>query len=478
MSRRLAAVPNPGKRTALYVRVSAVMGREDLHSPDLQLKAMRDHARRQGLRETHVVQDIDVSGRTFSRSGIEQLRALARAGDVDVVAVYNLSRLGRNTAESLRFIKELRDLGISIVSTVEQIDDSPEGQFMLTQFLSMAQLYSDQMGRQWADTATHIARMGYFHGKVPLGYVRVPPRAVELDPATAPVVRRIFELYDSGWSCAQIARDVAPLLGVTTRPTTVREVLRNPAYIGKVRLRDEVYDGEHEPLVDVRLFERVQKRLGRPSPPSRTVQAAHPLAGLIRCGRPGCGLILQRKPGRTRDGQRRVALVCQGQDLGSCAGIGAPNELDVHRAVIEDIIATAKRLRDDKDAREQRRIAQASIRTQEQEIRKQLAKVERSLRTLTMALANERLTEHAYADAAAELEEQRSRLLADLAYAEESTMAPVTITVTIAKRIEAGWPHWESEEQNRVLKTYLRAVYLCAGERGQEMRDRVQLEWL
>src|SRR5207248_2721737 len=150
--------------------------------------AMRDLAARRGLREVMVVEDIDVSGRTFQRAGIQRILEMARSREVDVVALYDLSRLGRNTAESLRTIKELRELGVSVVSTVEQIDDTPEGQFQLGVFLGMAQLYSDQVGRRWQQVITHRAEQGRVHASRPaVGYRRVG-RDIEPDPTVAPLV--------------------------------------------------------------------------------------------------------------------------------------------------------------------------------------------------------------------------------------------------------------------------------------------------
>lgn len=119
------------RRQVSYIRVSALMGRggEQFHSPDLQLQAIREMAGRTQAIEVAVVQDIDRTGRDFNREGIRQVMAMARNHEIDVVGFYDLSRFGRNLAESLGHIRELHDLGVSVASTVENFDDSPEGQF-------------------------------------------------------------------------------------------------------------------------------------------------------------------------------------------------------------------------------------------------------------------------------------------------------------------------------------------------------------
>src|SRR5690606_39115557 len=121
------------------------MGRDpdEFHSPDLQLRAMRAYAGREGIDETITLPpDIDRTGRNFERAGVQEAFERARHGEYDTLVVYDLSRFGRNTAESLQNIRDLREIGVRVVSTREQFDDSPEGQFQLTLFLSLAELYS------------------------------------------------------------------------------------------------------------------------------------------------------------------------------------------------------------------------------------------------------------------------------------------------------------------------------------------------
>ncbi|HBJ34054.1 MAG TPA: resolvase, partial [Planctomycetaceae bacterium] len=44
---------------------------------------------------------------------------------------------------------------------------------------------------------------------------------------------------------------------------TLHGVLTNPVYIGKIKHKNEVFDGEHEPLLDTKVFEQVQRQLSQ-----------------------------------------------------------------------------------------------------------------------------------------------------------------------------------------------------------------------
>jgi site-specific DNA recombinase len=156
--RHLAAVPEQPRRVALYVRVSALMGRggDDFHSPDVQTNAMRRLTA--GLQEVDVIEDIDQTGRTFSRDGIDKIRKLAEAHAIDAVAVYNVSRLGRNVLESLKFLTWLAERGVTILSATEHIDTgTPSGRWMLTNMLAIAEMRSDEISGEWARTIHHRA---------------------------------------------------------------------------------------------------------------------------------------------------------------------------------------------------------------------------------------------------------------------------------------------------------------------------------
>lgn len=70
-------------------------------------------------------------------------------------------------------------------------------------------------------------------------------------------------------------------------------MLTNVAYVGKIRYKDEVHDGEHDPIVDADAFERVQKLLrrnGRNGGSAVRNKYGALLRGLLRCSACDCGM--------------------------------------------------------------------------------------------------------------------------------------------------------------------------------------------
>jgi site-specific DNA recombinase len=476
---RLASVPEPsGQRAVAYLRVSAVMGREELHSPDLQLRRIKDLIDRRGLTQVDIVQDIDVSGRHFNRDGIQRILAMARARprQVDVVALYDLSRLGRNTGESLRVITELRDNGVSVASTVEQIDDSPEGQFMLGQFLGMAQLYSDQMGRRWAETARYRVEQGRFHGSAaPTGYQLVKGEGLRPDPDEAPLVIDAFRRYAAGEPISAIGRAFNRFDGKqrSTAILVIKNVLRNPIYVGRVRLNGQEYPGVHEALVDETLFQKVQDRLRADAvTPSRRLAIAYSTTGLVLCA--GCGYhLVHHAASKKKAAKGETARMRCGRHtaFGDCPtdGIGDPQVGEVEAALLVLVAAHLDQLRIDATARATRAAGRARAAADLRRVSRELEQTRAARGRLAVDLARRIVDEGAFKLADHELARAEDRLVETLGDLQISaSTAPARQAVIAGRWLLEHWEQMTVQERNRGLKLQMRYVTLRRAESYRE----------
>ncbi len=130
-------------------------------------------------------------------------------------------------------------------------------------------------------------------GRLPFGYRRDEHKQVIPDPRTAPVVKRIFDLYARGrLGTAAIARTLAaeqaPAPAAGWQPAVVQLILDNEAYLGRVIWRQQSLPGLHEPLIDDVTFHRA-RRLLRDRGEDMALRRSNPgdylLSGLLRCGR-------------------------------------------------------------------------------------------------------------------------------------------------------------------------------------------------
>lgn len=481
--RALRAVPDQPQRAVLYRRVSALMGRtgEEFHSPELQLEAMRRMAAGAGLREVAVVDDIDVSGQTFSRAGIDRIRAMVQAGEVDVVALYDLSRLGRDLADSLDFIRWLRDHGVSVMSSQERIDDTPEGQYMLGQFLGLAQLYGRQIGRRWSEVIARRAHKGFHHGR-PIGYQRVRGRPLVPDPLLGPVVTDAFRAYARGVPIGHIAHDIAERTGRRMHTANIKKWLRNPAYLGHVHADGEIVAfGAHPALVDQVTWDAVQRRLARDTvTPPRHLAPTWALVGLVYCPD---GHRLQRQPTRYR-GRHVDRLICgMGASRGvarACDGIGNPRLDAVEAEVLRQIGDYLRLLRTDDGARAARMARRAQAGVERSTLERELTRTRSAIARLAKSWALGDTPDAAYFGPVAEFRAAEAALQRQLdGLSEPVVMASADEVANAAEVLLELWPDATMAERGRMLRAVVRRVTVRRAGRWREPEaDRVDVDFL
>jgi DNA invertase Pin-like site-specific DNA recombinase len=126
-------------RAALYARVSSGHG-QDI---GLQLEELRQVAAQRGWMASEYADD-GMSGSTDRRPALDRLLADARAGKLDVIAVWRFDRFARDTRHLLVSMEEFRQLGVQFVSLREQVDTStPMGKAMFTIIAAIAELERD-----------------------------------------------------------------------------------------------------------------------------------------------------------------------------------------------------------------------------------------------------------------------------------------------------------------------------------------------
>jgi len=140
------------------------------------------------------------------------------------------------------------------------------------------------------DNMTENARRGRWNGgQEAYGYTWNPEKRVLEMNENSRWVLFMFEEYARNCGANSIRNrlrleKVNPKSGDIWSPGSIRYILRNPVYIGKIRWGSELVDGNHEPIVPLELFNRVQKILNENNDKSpREISSPHLLSGLIRC---------------------------------------------------------------------------------------------------------------------------------------------------------------------------------------------------
>ena len=161
-------------RAALYARVSTSGHGQDV---GLQLDELRQVAAQRSWAVTEFV-DEGVSGSKERRPALDRLMADARAGKLDVVAVWRFDRFARDTRHLLTAMKEFRGLGVAFVSLREQVDTStPMGKAMFTIISAIGELEKDLIRERVVAGVRRAQASGKHCGR--------PKVAMDLRPAVA-----------------------------------------------------------------------------------------------------------------------------------------------------------------------------------------------------------------------------------------------------------------------------------------------------
>ncbi len=235
------------------------------------------------------------TGTKLDRPGLQAALDLARSGAIDLLLVYRVDRLSRKVRQLAQLAEELDTAGVTLRSATEPFDTgSAAGRMMLQMLAVFAEFeHATIVDRVTAGIERRAKEGRWPTGRLPFGYRRDEHKHVVPDPRTAPVVRRIFELYTRGrLGTTAIARTLtaeqAPAPSAGWQPAVVQLILHNEAYLGRVIWRRQSLPGLHEPLIDDVTFHRA-RRLLRERGEDMALRRSNPgdylLTGLIRCGR-------------------------------------------------------------------------------------------------------------------------------------------------------------------------------------------------
>lgn len=340
----------------LYFRLSQEDERQgESVSIENQRTMLRKYAEEHGFEIHGEYIDDGISGTTFDRPEVQRLLDDAKTGVINTIIVKDLSRFGRNYIEVGQYVDcVFPAFGIRFIAIQDNVDTANRDSGAMDMMPIM------NVFNEWhaANTSKKIravkrsnAREGiYTAKKASYGYKMGTDkkRAPVIDEETAPVVRRIFEMYASGISPRKIAETLnlegvpSPAayayekFGQKAKPDavglwsaiTIREMLDKIIYIGHMpqlrwtslsyknhkRFRKDesewtVVYNNHEPIISQELWDKVQERKKSVAQGRKTkVGYTHPLSGFLFCA--DCGNKMKLCTSVSRKGTRLYHFDC------------------------------------------------------------------------------------------------------------------------------------------------------------------------
>ncbi|HSS64835.1 MAG TPA: recombinase family protein [Gammaproteobacteria bacterium] len=320
-------------RCAIYTRKSSDEGLEqDFNSLDAQREACEAYitSQRHGGWSClpNQYDDGGISGATLERPALQRLLADVKARKIDVIVVYKVDRLTRALADFAKIVEIFDAHKVSFVSVTQQFNTtSSMGRLTLNVLLSFAQFEREVTAERIRDKIAASKKKGmWMGGNVPLGY-DAKDRTLVINETEAETVRTLFRLYLELGNVRELQteatkRGLRSKTGRTFAYGHLYHLLENPIYIGRIRHKKTVYDGQHPAIIDQGTWDAVQAQLGGNRVRRRNGNGARnrsPLAGRLFNGEgnPFTPTHAVKNGKRYRYYVERKAAKSNGEDVGA-----------------------------------------------------------------------------------------------------------------------------------------------------------------
>ena len=267
-------------------------------------------------------------------------------GDIDMIIVKSISRFARNTLDTLKYVRQLKERQIAVMFEEENINTlTMDGELLLTILSSVAQQEVQNISEHvklGLSMKMQRGEMVGFNGCLGYDYHK-EDKTITVNEQEAEIVRYIFNRYVEGAGGKVIARELQNLGYKNKRGQTswsdhgIVGIIKNEKYkgdllmgktftldpISKRRLdnqgeADQYYiENHHEPIISRELFEKaheiLQKRQGSHSRASadgkrEKFSRQYAFSCMLKCG--FCGGTLTRRNWNSRTNYKKTIWQC------------------------------------------------------------------------------------------------------------------------------------------------------------------------
>lgn len=349
----------------------------------------------------------------------------------------------------------------------------------------LAKNYTDNLKEEIRKSVDAMLRKGIWPAKTPKGYIRDkshPVCPIQPDPVRAPLIRQLFDLYDTGdWSMRRLEDKLFELgyrtsRGAKLQVNQIHGILHDPFYMGKMLFEGKLWEGAHPPLISAEQFYRVQKRLTREGHDAGAApfqRHSHTYRRLVFCG--GCGKALTWE-------------IQKGRSYGYCKGYKTCPErasiredaleinlipyLDAFRLQVPGLAQWLKRALKAMNADEQFRREESR-----EELEKLLSRVDQRLSRVLDMRIDESISEGDFTRKRTELTQEKDLLLerlGRLAEGQEAFLDNVATLIELTQDLALRFASFSGEKKRSVIQRIFQRITVI-GTNGKT-GSRIEIE--
>lgn len=331
------------KKNALYIRVSTDAQYEEGYSVEAQKEKLEQYCKLKDITDYEFYIDGGWSGSNIERPEMKRLISDIKKEQVGAVIVFKLDRLSRSQKDTVFLLEDVFEKHhCDFISLNENFDTtSPYGKAMIGILSVFAQLERENIRERTRMGMYERVKSGLWMGggRVPFGYDYDPEQNILVPNDHAKDVRQIYELYLQGYSTTRLAQ-----MFNVANDCHITQILDRVTYIGKIKFRDEILKGRHEPIIDEDTWNKVQIERKKRST-KNTVTSQYLLTGMLYCAKCGAKMRYQKW------GKNGLKIYCYSQQKSNprlVHDINCDNEkvdaCDIEEIVLKDLFARTENI--------------------------------------------------------------------------------------------------------------------------------------
>ncbi len=444
-------------RVAAYCRVSTD-SEDQLHSYRSQVQYYTDLIEKnKEWVMTEIYADEAITGTQITkREGFQRMISDCMDGKIDMVITKSISRFARNTLDTLKYVRMLKENNIAIFFEDENINTlTMDGELLLVVLSSVAQQEVENI----SDNVKKGLKMKMKRGELVgfqgcIGYDYDPEtKSISVNPDEVEIVKYIFTRYVQGAGSFVISRELNELgyktkLGNDWTQSTVIGVIKNEKYKGDILLgktftvdpiskrrlenlgeEDQFYiKNHHEPIISEEMFDKAQeilKKRGKSRSALHQVSAGkrekftrqYAFSCMLECG--FCGSNLSRRRWHSGSNYSKVIWSCvTGTKKGKKF---CPDSKGIPEKVIEDAFIESYKLLcgdnrevlDEFIERVEATLSESNIEKSIEKIDKEITAIENKKKKLLDMCLEDKIDQLTYEAKMEELSEKAKKLLVE-----------------------------------------------------------------
>ena len=260
------------KIAGIYIRVSTEDQAREGFSLGEQEEKLRQLCNYKEYEVYKVYCDAGISAKDMEhRPKFQEMLQDMRDGKINYIVAYKLDRVTRSVRDLEELITQLEKYNTYLVCDRDDVNTSTaNGRFFVRMLTVLSQLEIEIVSERTKFGMVGAIKSGHLPGIKPLGYKNDSTRKTIIDSTTAPIIKRVFELYLQGKTYLQIAKifNEENILNKKWRDTYIEKIINNKIYMGdweqykaigkKEGLEPIIYMNVVEPIIPRYIWEECQ----------------------------------------------------------------------------------------------------------------------------------------------------------------------------------------------------------------------------